>query len=313
MLGTPAYLAPERLVDGIVLPGSDVYALGLLLYRMLAGRMPWSSETTIQMLMAHAYLAPPELPAIEGVPAEVADVCHRCLAKDPADRPSAAAVAAALTSVAGTAKSPRPAVPDARTAAGGDEEPGGRRLRRLAVLAAIVVVLVAGVLLLFGGPSGERDSADQPGGTGGIPAPGEPSFPGSGGAATVPGGGAPAGAGDPRAGTGAGTGIGVPGVPPAGAPGGPPAGGGADPPGTPDPTPLPNPVRRTANATGGSAVVECTGRLARLITWTPADGFEVQAVQPGPVGSVLVRFRAGTTLSSIQAMCVDGVPDITIR
>jgi hypothetical protein len=180
----------------------------------------------------------------------------------------------------------------------------------------VVAVLVAGLILLFGRPTGQRDAADRPGGTNGIPALDTPSFPGSGGAATVPGGGAaPTGPGDPQPGTGAGTGIGVPGVPPVGAGGGPTAGGGNTPPGNPPPPPPPppDPTRRTANAPGGSAVVECTGAVARLITWTPADGYEVQAVQPGPAGSVMVRFRAANNTSNIQARCVGGVPDITIR
>jgi hypothetical protein len=175
-------------------------------------------------------------------------------------------------------------------------------------------VLAAGLILLFGRPAGQRDAADRQGQVGGIPALDTPSFPGSGGAATVPGGGAaPTGPGDPQAGTGAGSGVGVPGVPPAGTGGGPTAGGGNTPPGTSDPTPPPEPTRRTANAPGGSAVVECTGAVARLITWTPAGGYEVQNVQPGPAGSVMVRFRAGNQSSSIQGKCVDGVPDITIR
>ncbi|MEK8106227.1 serine/threonine-protein kinase [Micromonospora sp. M12] len=45
LLGTAAYLAPERLAGGTVLPASDVYALGLLLYRTLTNELPWSAET----------------------------------------------------------------------------------------------------------------------------------------------------------------------------------------------------------------------------------------------------------------------------
>src|SRR5919107_5286548 len=44
--GTPAYLAPERLARGTVRPATDVYALGLLLYLTLAGRLPWRASTT---------------------------------------------------------------------------------------------------------------------------------------------------------------------------------------------------------------------------------------------------------------------------
>src|SRR6185436_4683288 len=100
MLGTPAYLAPERLEDGVVVPGSDVYALGLLLYRMLAGTTPWSAYTTTGVLQAHAYLPPRPLVAGEMVPGVVAELCERCLVKDPAGRPSAAEVATVLSTAA---------------------------------------------------------------------------------------------------------------------------------------------------------------------------------------------------------------------
>src|SRR4029450_12357147 len=53
VLGTPAYLAPERIRGGPVRPATDVYALGLLLYLMLAGRLPWQASTTTQQRKAH--------------------------------------------------------------------------------------------------------------------------------------------------------------------------------------------------------------------------------------------------------------------
>ncbi|MER7472911.1 serine/threonine-protein kinase, partial [Micromonospora sp. NPDC000018] len=96
LLGTPAYLAPERLAAGEVLPASDVYALGLLVHQALAGRLPWHSETQTGMLRAHAYAEPGPLPEVDGVPPEVGRLYRRCLAKDPGDRPSAAEAARVL-------------------------------------------------------------------------------------------------------------------------------------------------------------------------------------------------------------------------
>jgi eukaryotic-like serine/threonine-protein kinase len=96
LVGTPAYLAPERLTGDAVQPASDVYALGVLLYRLLAHEAPWTVETTTQMLNAHIYLEPAPLPALPGVPPDVADLVDRCLRKDPAERPSAAEVSATL-------------------------------------------------------------------------------------------------------------------------------------------------------------------------------------------------------------------------
>ncbi|MGY0003978.1 protein kinase domain-containing protein [Micromonospora sp. I033] len=101
LFGTPAYLAPERLEQGAVRPATDVYALGLLLYRALAGRLPWRASTTTQMLAAHRYREPAALPDLTDLPPEVADLCRRCLAKDPADRPPATEAARVLGAVVG--------------------------------------------------------------------------------------------------------------------------------------------------------------------------------------------------------------------
>ncbi|MEV1012772.1 protein kinase [Micromonospora sp. NPDC049801] len=99
LLGTPAYLAPERLAAGEVLPASDVYALGLLLHRTLTGRLPWAAETQTGMLRAHVHVDPDPLPEIDRVPAEIHRLYHWCLARNPDDRPPAAEVARILLTV----------------------------------------------------------------------------------------------------------------------------------------------------------------------------------------------------------------------
>jgi serine/threonine-protein kinase len=107
LLGTPAYLAPERLTLGQVSPASDIYALGLLIYRALTNRLPWLADTTTQMLDAHVYVEPEPLPPLDEIPAEVNAICDRCLAKEPADRPGAAEVAAVLATAAGIVPPPQ--------------------------------------------------------------------------------------------------------------------------------------------------------------------------------------------------------------
>ncbi len=108
LVGTPAYLAPERLTGDAVVPASDVYALGVLLYRLLAGEAPWSVETTTQMLQAHVYVDPAPLPKLAGVPSAVAELIDRCLRKDPADRPTAAEVSSILADAAEASLAPDP-------------------------------------------------------------------------------------------------------------------------------------------------------------------------------------------------------------
>ncbi|HTJ31647.1 MAG TPA: serine/threonine-protein kinase [Dactylosporangium sp.] len=89
ILGTPAYVAPERLQGLPTTAATDVYALGVLLYQALAGRLPWPSvESSTGLLEAHCFVRPAPLPP--GLcPPPVAQAIARCLAKSPQDRPSA--------------------------------------------------------------------------------------------------------------------------------------------------------------------------------------------------------------------------------
>jgi eukaryotic-like serine/threonine-protein kinase len=96
LLGTPAYLAPERLEGGQVSPATDVYAVGLLIYRTLIGQLPWDVGTTTALLRAHQYTEPEPLPPVEGLPSAVAALIGRCLEKRPDDRPSSAELAKVL-------------------------------------------------------------------------------------------------------------------------------------------------------------------------------------------------------------------------
>lgn len=158
LLGTPAYLAPERLENGIVRPATDVYALGLLLYRAAAGHLPWQASTTTQMLHAHRYQEPAGLPPIADLPTQVADLCRRCLDKDPDRRPPAAQVAELLAAAAGLtpaalllpdAAASAPAAPPTRTARL-PAETVRRRLRDMPRRRRLALVACGGVLLLTG-------------------------------------------------------------------------------------------------------------------------------------------------------------------
>ena len=87
-VGTPAYMAPEQAVaDPATDQRADLYALGVVLYEMLAGRPPFQGLSPQQMLAAHATQAPTPLRDVRsGVPVSVANVVHRLLEKRPADR-----------------------------------------------------------------------------------------------------------------------------------------------------------------------------------------------------------------------------------
>ncbi|WP_433218137.1 serine/threonine-protein kinase [Dactylosporangium sp. CS-047395] len=97
LLGTPAYLAPERLERGAAAPPADVYAVGVLLYQCLTGHLPWPANTDEQMLHAHRHVVPEPLPTIAGLPDEVAEVCAASLDKLPEARPTSVALALILS------------------------------------------------------------------------------------------------------------------------------------------------------------------------------------------------------------------------
>ncbi|WP_146167888.1 serine/threonine-protein kinase, partial [Micromonospora sp. MH33] len=94
--GTPAYVAPERLDGAPAQPATDVYSLGVLLYETLTGQPPYPADTWEQLSAALAEDAAPTLDGVPGLPAPVAEICLRCLARDPRRRPTAHQVAAVL-------------------------------------------------------------------------------------------------------------------------------------------------------------------------------------------------------------------------
>lgn len=112
LLGTPAYLAPERLEGGQVSPATDVYAVGLLIYRTLIGQLPWDVGTTTALLRAHQYTEPDPLPPVEGLPSAVSALIASCLQKRPSDRPSSAELAHVLGTVSAGVPAARAFVPD---------------------------------------------------------------------------------------------------------------------------------------------------------------------------------------------------------
>ncbi|MEH0826226.1 MULTISPECIES: serine/threonine-protein kinase [unclassified Micromonospora] len=89
VVGTPAYLAPEQFDRQPATPAADMYALGVLLYYCLTGRLPYAAGTTAtQLVGARRRVTAEPLPPIEGLPPEVAELCRHCLDDDPTRRPT---------------------------------------------------------------------------------------------------------------------------------------------------------------------------------------------------------------------------------
>jgi uncharacterized membrane protein YgcG len=110
LLGTAAYLAPERVLGHRATPAADVYALGVVLYELLAGRRPFEAGSDIELAMAHVNARPTPLGRLApGTPDFLAAACDQAMAKDPAARPpSAAAFARRLRGPVPASPGPRP-------------------------------------------------------------------------------------------------------------------------------------------------------------------------------------------------------------
>jgi predicted Ser/Thr protein kinase len=87
VLGSPEYMSPEQATGSRQLDArSDIYSLGVVGYRMLAGRLPFIADTAREILTQHVMTPPEPLADCAPVPPPLSDAVMRCLAKDPVDR-----------------------------------------------------------------------------------------------------------------------------------------------------------------------------------------------------------------------------------
>ncbi len=118
VVGTPEYLSPEQAQGRPVDGQSDVYSLGITLYELLVGQVPFRADSTPGILYMHVHTPPPPLGLVRpDLPPAVTQVVERGLAKDPASRyPTAGALAADLEAAFGRRAQVSPIDEDALTA-----------------------------------------------------------------------------------------------------------------------------------------------------------------------------------------------------
>ena len=148
--GTPAYMSPEQIGKGEASVRSDIYSLGLVLYELFTGRLPYQATTPMEWRRAHLESSP-RTPSsvVRDIDPVVETAILRCLQKNPAQRPSSIRQVAAafpggdpLAAALAAGETPSPEM----VAASGETE-GLRPGVAWAALAGVIVVVTVAILL----------------------------------------------------------------------------------------------------------------------------------------------------------------------
>ncbi len=163
VLGTAMYMSPEQAMGREVGPPSDLYSLGVVLYEMLTGELPFEADTPVAISMKHLNEPPRPPRELRGeIPEEIEAVVLKLLAKDPGARyPGAAALVADLNRVAAglapVVEIGREAQTEPLRPAPGGPAPGGRgpqqRFARILIPLFLLVLMGAAGWGLLAGPN----------------------------------------------------------------------------------------------------------------------------------------------------------------
>ena len=145
VMGTAHYMSPEQVRGDHLDARSDIFSLGILLFEMLTGQVPFHARSSVETMNAILTDDPPDIGTlVPSIPDAVESLVRRCLEKDPAQRfASAGDLAFALESAAKSVTSSTPSPAKRRTTAG---IPRPTRTRALALGAILLAVIGAAVL-----------------------------------------------------------------------------------------------------------------------------------------------------------------------
>jgi serine/threonine-protein kinase len=167
VMGTPAYMSPEQAQGRPVDARSDLYSLGVMMFEMLTGRLPFEADTVVSLLLAHVTKPPARLNEVLQDSPELAalqSLLDLLLAKTPEERPNSAAAAleavdalaagslnlppqyATGARVAATANTVGAATPLGWSVTQGSGAAGARKHRALVLLMAAAAVVLGGVI-----------------------------------------------------------------------------------------------------------------------------------------------------------------------
>jgi len=145
VMGTAAYMSPEQARGEDVGTSSDIWSLGVVLYEMLSGRVPFEAESDVAMIYSVLNTDPPPLPAPVCRESEICtDIIHNCLARNPKDRyPSAQMLAEDIKLAMGGSKRAYGSKPSRSSVF----SPPGRTLWRQLLPAVIALALLVTLVL----------------------------------------------------------------------------------------------------------------------------------------------------------------------
>ena len=165
-MGTPYYMAPEQSSGETVGPTADLYALGCVLYEMLAGEPPFTGKNAVQLMAKHAMEQVPSIRIVRNsVPEEIENAIFVAMNKTPADRPQNAEQFAQLLGIqSGNTASMRvfTNTMQRRIPSGAQEVLARARpwwLKPPAIAAAALVLIAAGALTFWWALGGRSSAA----------------------------------------------------------------------------------------------------------------------------------------------------------